>query len=220
MLIPNSLRHNDRSTDICTLLGYLWVYLVPDWADDLIEQMSTKWRNALLFLYYGEDFTHPPPLEVDETAVHPPVRTPAEEAARFHPKHGFQPGVMASLGTSYPGSPPPSPSRKSRRKEQLQQYLLEQQQQRQQQHREEEEEEEGEDEGEEGESAESVSVWDPTWGVISREVQASWRGQEARREQARQRARQQLRQGKPLPPPRAMRSATPEKHRPSSPPQD
>ena len=163
--------------------GYLWVYLVPQWVDDVLEQLSTKWRNTLLFIYYGEDFTYPPPLEVDETAVHP-VRTPEEEDARFQPKHGFQASSSFSSVASFPGSAPPSPTRKSRRREQQRQQQQRQQQQQQ--------EEPGGLEGEEG------AVWDPTWGVISREVQSLWREQARQRGSSRERRQQQ--QQRPLPP--------------------
>lgn len=164
------------------------MHVVPQWMDDLIEQLSTKWRNTLLFLTYGEDFTHPPPLELDESAIRP-VRTVEDELERFHPKHGFE---SYSSVSAYPGcvSPLPNPSKKARRIEQKQQ-------QRQQAQKE--------------EVKKSIkhgnelagSVLDPTWGVISREVQVSWQAEEERREAIRQLAVQKGRErqrGRGVPP--------------------
>ena len=202
-------------SDVHNHTGYLWMYLVPQWLDDILEQVMTKWRNILLFLTYGEDFTHPPPLEIDETAVHP-VRTAEEEAARFHPKHGFQ---ARRLGASLPPLPSVSPSRKARRKDQRQQ----------QQHNNKEQARRIQQEGGESSAAasspgtagpgssagleasdsSSVSVLDPTWGVLSVEVQSRWREEEARREQQRQRAVRAAQRGggRPLPPVRLSASS-------------
>lgn len=179
---------------------YLWGYLVPQWVDDILDQVATKWRNTLLFLIYGEDFTNPPPLEVDSFAL-PPRRSPEEEEIRFHPKFGFRPSSTLSSLPFFPPTPPGSP-RKARRKEQEQrqrQSVARMKQQADeegdaQQLSQEKEEEMANEKGEE-------SVWDPTWGVISRELQATWREQEETRQQARRALKQKPQ--KPLPPVRS-----------------
>jgi len=184
-------------TVLFTVKGYVWIYLVPQWLDDVIDQVAIKWRNTLLFLTYGEDFSHPPPLEVDQAAI-PPHRSPEEEKGRFHPKFGFQP---SSCSASYSQSPTSSPTRKGRRREQKQ--LQQRQEQLQLQKKEEEELQNKRPLNAESvlEDAGSASVWDPTWGIISREVQAVWQAEEEARLLAQQ--NRELKPRKPLPPVRS-----------------
>ena len=123
-----------------------------------------KWRNLILFIRYGEDFSKPPPLEVDETAVHP-ERSPAEEVARFHPKHAYSTSSPKSVFTEQ--LPPSSPSKKLNRKQSKQRILQQQ----------------GgiAEQVKNNKSAVDSSVWDPTWGVISKEIQSSWKSEETKR---------------------------------------
>jgi hypothetical protein len=193
------------------VLGFLWIYVVPQWAEEGLERVSTKWRNTLLFLTYGEDFTNPPPLERDPSAVHP-KRSAEEDEVRFHPLYSFRPSPSPSSSpfssSSRLGSPPSSPSRATRRNQQQQsvpsspiavrnhsrdttittreesnhdtdQPLPDQQPQL-------EVEEEG------------GSVWDPTWGVISRELQVHWQKEEEMRTIIKQ--QHQQRNKKTIPP--------------------
>jgi hypothetical protein len=168
--------------------------------DDGLDQISMKWRNTLLYLTYGEDFTHPPPLEVDQSAI-PPQRSPEEEEARYHPKFGFQSTASCPAHTQ---TPPSSPSRKGRRKAQKLQQLREQQQIVEEKQKEAVVEEHDGLENQGNDSLDSdgnESVWDPTWGVISRELQASWQAEEESRLNVLQ-SREQRAQ-KPLPPVRS-----------------
>jgi hypothetical protein len=165
--------------------------------DDIFQQVATKWKNTLLFLMYGEDFTHPPPLEVDVAALSP-KRTPEQDASRFHPKYGFQ-AMVGAEGSSL-SLPSLSPSRKARRKEQRQLKQLKEQLSM-------EEERKKQQLGSPRADMDpaSGSVWDPTWGVISREVQDSWRAEEERREAQRRGAVERSRGGSVRP----VRQATP-----------